>query len=199
MWFKKEKEVIDEGQLAVLAGALRQGITKLLKERTEGQLPVKSKIEEKNIIEFMRKMRVDSIDKFTQPAFVSTVNYYANDQEMAKKKALGALVIYVEEDYVPVLLRTLKYPQVDYKQDDALKDACGTLANLIAGRFKNEMLALGFLDLEMSHFTNYRKSAMLGVDFDNRQTKKFEITFFIHDAKRLIVELTMGQVPKKQL
>ncbi len=195
MWFKKE--VVDENQLEILAGALRQGITKLLRERTEGQLPVKSQMEQKNIIEFMRKMRGDSIDKFTQPAFVSTVNYYANERDMTKRKPLGALVIYIEEDYVPVLLRTLKYPEVDFKQDDALKDACGTLANLIAGRFKSEMLERGFTDLEMSHFTNYRKSAMLGVDFDNRQTKKYEITFFIHETKRLIVELTMGPVPKK--
>jgi len=196
MFFNNTPE--DPQQLETLAKALQKGISSLIRERSDGALTVKATMERKRINEFMRKMRVDSIDKFVEPAFVSTVNYYLTEQDMIRKKTLGALVIYVEEHYVPILLRSLKYPTVDSQNDDALKDACGTLVNIMAGRFKNEMLALGFTDLEMSPFSNYRKSALMGVDFDHKQTDKYDITFFINENKRLVVELTMGPVPKKK-
>ena len=188
----------DDQQLEILAGALKNGIIHMLKERADALLPVRATMEKKQIIEFMKKMRVDSIDKFPSATFVSTVNYYANEHDMAKKKTLGALVIYVEEEYVPELLRLLKYPVVNYESEDALKDACGTLANILAGRFKNEMLTLGLSDLEMTHFTNYRNNALVGVDFYPKQLNKYEINIYIRDNKRLVVELTMGPVVKKK-
>ena len=112
------------------------------------------------------------------------------EKDLAKKKTLGALVVYVEEDYVADLLRMLKYPQVDLNNDDALKDACGTLANIIAGRFKSEMIAHGFAALVMSPFTNYRNSALEGVAFYPKQLDKYEINVHIVDKKRLILSKT---------
>ena len=194
-WLKKEK--MDEGQLEILAEALKKGILVMFRERTESQVPIKAVMEKKRITEFMKKMRVTGLDKFTTPSFVSTVNYYANDQDMLKKKTLGALVVYVEEDYVSDLLRMFRYPAVDLNNDEALKDACGALANIIAGRFKDGMTVLGFADLAMSPFSNYRNTAMHGVDFYSQELNKYEIVFYIRDTKRLIVELTMGPVNKK--
>jgi len=117
---------------------------------------------------------------------------------MKRNKVWGALVVYVEEIMVPEMLKTLKYPEVDVLKEDRLKDACGTLANLIAGGFKNEMKALGFPDMEMSHFTNYRNSALVGVDFYKNQAHKYVLDFMFGGVKRLVLELTMGPIPIKK-
>ena len=150
------------------------------------------------IIEFMQRMRVYGIDKFEAPTFVSTVNFYANLKDMEKHKALGVLVLYIEQDYVKRLLNMLQYPDIP-DDDEELKDACGTLCNVIAGQFKIEISSLGggYQALEMSHFSNYRNSALRGVEFNSKQMDKIEISFTIRDQKRLVLEFSMGEIGKK--
>jgi hypothetical protein len=83
------------------------------------------------------------------------------------------------------------------EEDEELKDATGTLLNVIAGQFKIDIVEIGYT-VEMSHFSNYRNSALRGVDFNPKQTDKYEISFDVDNQKRLVFELSMGEYPRKK-
>jgi len=187
--------VRQEEQLRTLVDALIEGVTGLFMERSEIAFSRPPEVVLQDIVEYKGRMRVFGLEKFNTPIYVSTVNYYLNEKDMAGARAHGALAVFVEQEYIADLLKLLRYPEIDDTEEDAMLDACGTLANIIAGRFKTEMMKLGLIKLEMSAFSNYRNSAPNGVAFNFKQRKKYEVSFFIKDKKRVILELTMGPVP----
>ncbi|HOW36477.1 MAG TPA: hypothetical protein PL155_08710 [Candidatus Omnitrophota bacterium] len=186
-----------EEELKKLAVALAQAVTNIFKEKADITFSKEPVIVKKNILEYNGRMRADGMEKFNNPTFVSFVNYYANTKDLEKHSALGALVVYVEQNQVPGLLKMLKYPPIDDEDENAMKDGCGTLSNIIAGKFKSQISALGHAELEMSPFSNYRNSAANGVPFCFKEYDKYEISFYIENQKRLVVEMTMGVIPRK--
>jgi hypothetical protein len=95
------------------------------------------------------------------------------------------------------MMRLLQYPPVDDENETALEDSCGTLCNIIAGRFKSEISKVGYVELEMSHFITSRNNLVSGVSFCFTEFTKYEIVFDIDNAKRLVLETTMGVVPRR--
>ena len=89
--------IISRGQnneLEKFSGLLLTGVTNLFEERGEIKFTKPPVSQRKKIMEYDGKMRVDGMEKFNnESTFGSTVNYYANAAEMAKKKTLGALVV----------------------------------------------------------------------------------------------------------
>lgn len=151
------------------------------------------------IIEYNGKMQADGMEKYNnEAAYVSTVNYYLNAADMAKQKAVGALIVYVEQTYMPKLMKLLKYPPVDDESENALLDSCGTLCNILAGRFKSEIAAAGYVELEMSHFSTFRNRAVPGVDFCFSEYDFYTINFFIENEKHLVIDMSMGIVPMRK-
>ena len=144
----------------------------------------------------MRRMRVFGMEKFNNPTFIATVNYYLNTQEMEKKAVWGLLAVYVEQDYLGNLIQLLEYPDVDDENPEDMKDACGSLCNLIGGQFRTDLIANGFANLEMSHFSSYSNSSLSGAEFYNKVREKYEISFYIGGEKRLVAEFTIGPLPK---
>lgn len=194
MFFGKKKNPPEV--LKRLADILAQGVVALFDERAGIKFSQDPVLERKNIIEYNGRMRVDGMEKFNEPTFISTVNYYASKKDMEAHKAVGALVVYVEQEYIVTMLKQLKYPMANDEDEEEMKDCCGTLCNIIAGRFKSDLVASGHVELEMSAFSNYRNTSIKGVEFDYAEWDKFEISFFIDGKKRLVVEMTMGTVPK---
>ena len=180
------------------ADILIKGTESLFMERGEIKC---SKPPEKlavNIMEYHGKMRADGMEKFNNEAtYVSALNYYLNAAEMAKKRTLGVLIVYVQQPYMPRLMKLLQYPQIDDESEDAMLDSCGTLCNILGGRFKSEILAAGYVDLEMSHFSTFRNSAVPGVDFCPAEFDAYTINFVIENEKRMVLEMSMGVVPRK--
>ena len=117
---------------------------------------------------------------------------------MQKKKALGTLVVYVQQEYVPKLIRSLQYPAIDDEDEKAMLDSIGTLGNIIAGRFKSEVSAAGYIELEMSAFNTFRNSAPTGIEFCFSEYELFEAAFDLEGKKRLVIDLSMGVVPKRR-
>ena len=193
MFFKKQNSELDK-----FAELLNQGVVGLFKERGEIKFTSDPVMERKRLIESDGRMRADGMEKFeNEPTYVSAVNFYANEKDMEKGKTLGALIIYVEQTYIAKLMKMLRYPPIDDESDDAMRDSCGTLCNIVSGRFKSEISSAGYIELEMSHFMNYRNSAFSGVNFCYNEYDKYIIDFEIDKKKRLVIEMTMGAVPKR--
>lgn len=186
-------------ELEAFANILISGTEKLFMERGEikfSKPPEKAKV---NIIEYKGKMRADGMEKFDNEAtYVSAVNYYLNAQDMAKKKAVGVMIGYVQQAYMPRLMKLLQYPPVDDENENALLDSCGTLCNILAGRFKSEISAAGYIELEMSHFLTFRNSAVPGVDFCASEFDAYTINFSLENEKRMVLEMSMGVVPRRK-
>ena len=51
----------------------------------------------------MHRMRVFGMEKFNNPTFIATINYYLNTQEMDKRDVWGMIALYVEQDYLEQL------------------------------------------------------------------------------------------------
>lgn len=183
-----------EDQLYTLAVILSGSIRKLFEGRGL-RFSSNPTIKKKPIVEFMRRMRVFGMEKFNNPAFVATINYYLSTKEMGKNAVWGLIAIYVEQDYLDKMVDDLQYPNVDEENIEDMKDACGAICNLIGGQFKIDLTKLGYINLEMSHFSSYRNSSLSGVEFYNKVREKYEIDFYIKGEKRLVAEITMGPVP----
>lgn len=180
-----------------LAKILATCVEKMFIERAEIHFSQAPEMQKRCIVEYGGLMRSDGMEKYNEPTFISYINYYLNAKEMEKKKALGAIVVYIEQSYVATLLKMLKYPLADDEDLDALADCCGTLCNIIAGAFKTGISSEGYLELEMSHFTSYRNRAVVGVPFCFAEREKMELSFFIQNQKRLVIDMTMGVLPKR--
>ena len=192
MFFKKKNSELDK-----FADLLVKGLIALFAERGELEFSESPKTERRHIIEYNGRIRADGMEKFdNEPTYVSAVNFYASEKDMERKKTLGALIVYIEQTYIAKLLKLLKYPPVDDESEEAMRDSCGTLCNIVSGRFKSEISKAGYIGLEMSHFMNYRNSAFDGVDFCSAEYDVYEIECKIAGEKRLVLEMTMGAVPK---
>jgi len=193
MFFGKQNSELDK-----FADLLEEGVVALFKERGELTFSSPPKKTNHSIIEFDGRMRADGMEKFdNEPTYVSAVNFYANEKDLEKQKTLGALVVYVQQDYIAKLMRKLQYPPVDDESEEAMLDSCGTLCNIVSGRFKSEISSAGYIELEMSHFRNYRNNAFNGVDFCYAEYNLYEIEFQLDGKKRMVIEMTMGAVPKR--
>ena len=174
---------------------LIKGTEGLFNERSELKFTKDTEKLPSTIVEYKGKMQADGMEKFDNEAtYVSTINYYLNAADMAKNKAVGALIVYVPQNYMAKIMKHLKYPPVDDENENALLDSCGTLCNILAGRFKSEIVAAGYIELEMSHFKTYRNTAVPGVDFCASEFDSFVINFYMENAKRMCFELSMGIV-----
>lgn len=185
--------------LEKFADILIKGVAALFMERGEINFTKPAEKVLSPIIEYQGKIQADGMEKFKNEAtYVSTVNYYLNAADMAKNKAVGALIVYVEQTYMPKIMKLLKYPPVDDENENALLDSCGTLCNILAGRFKSEIVSAGYLELEMSHFSTYRNSAVPGVGFCFNEYDLYTINFFLENEKRMVIDMTMGIVPGRK-
>lgn len=177
-----------------LAGVVKQ----ILENSGEIRLSSDPLIEKRPITSFTRRMRVFGMEKFDAPTFIGVINFYRNNDDLRRHRALGVLLVYIGQNYIYDLFKKLNYPEIDDEDDEALQDACGTLCNLIAGQFKSEVVRMGYESLEMSPFSHYRNNAFYGVEYDTSSQDKFEISFFIRDLKQIVVELAMGPMHLKK-
>jgi CheY-like chemotaxis protein len=110
------------------------------------------------------------------------------------------LVVFLEQRFLPEFLRLLQYPYIESDDELEVKDGCGTLANLIAGQYKREMMQLGYKDLMISPFESYINTAPDGLKIPQGLTDKYEVSFEVEGTKRLVVELvTLEMLPKRKL
>jgi hypothetical protein len=185
--------ITQRGDLYEMATVLANVVRQILLVKGDIRLSADPVIREKEVVQFHKRMRVDGLEKFGQRALVSAVNFYMDKDQMDDLHAVGAMVVYVPVDYIDRLMWLMEYGHVDEDDDGAILDASGTVANLFAGSFVKELMGRGY---EMSHFESFVNTVVDGIYFSPDQDKKYEIEFFIRKEKRIVVELTMGRVPK---
>ncbi len=151
---------------------------------------------EKEIVSFRRHIRVDALEKFNARAVFSVIKFYSDVAAMEADTPVGALIFFIEAEYVAKLLWHLEYPRIDEDDDAAILDGCGTLTNLVAGYFVKDLNDLGCVHLQMSYFDSYFNTVLDGVAFAPDQTRKYEINFSISGEKRLVAELSMSRIPR---
>ncbi|HBR15804.1 MAG TPA: hypothetical protein DD723_09760 [Candidatus Omnitrophica bacterium] len=184
----------DLDEYFVQAVLLGQVVQRILGRRGGIQLSRKPTFELKPVIEFMKRMRVSGLEKFDSATYISSINFYKNDEERHKHQAVGAIVIYFGEDYIVNILKKLDYPVTDDDDSETLEDACGAFCNLVAGNFKSGLLQLGYPELVMSHFSSYRNEVLDGVEYGHEQRQKYEINFEIKGQKSIVADLVMDKI-----
>ena len=183
----------------VQALLLSEVVKRTLSQKAGIELSGHPEIKKVPIVDFMRRMRVWGLDKFKENTFISTVNMYESKEDMDKDKVLGAIVLYMEGEFIPYLFKRLGYPDIDDEEEQDIEDAIGTFCNLIAAKFKQGIIQIGYKELEMSHFSSYQGEVSGGVAYDSNQDFKYQISFDIRYVKRIVVDLTMAPIPKAKL
>ncbi|MEI6438097.1 MAG: hypothetical protein WCO69_05050 [Candidatus Omnitrophota bacterium] len=186
----ENRELYDLSVLLVAA------VRKVLSQKGDIHLSQEPRISEKETIQFAHRMRVDGLEKFNGRTLIAALNFYIDKEHMDHDKALGALIVYIPEDYIARLMWLLEYGRIDEDDEDEVLDACGTVTNLIAGYFIKELSGHGYVHLEMGHFTTFVNSPLNGIDFHSQEKVKHEMEIFIRDEKRMVLELTMGHVKR---
>ncbi len=177
--------------------ALSVAVKKVFFEKSRTMFSEDPVIQKKGIVAFSGRLRIDAMEKFNQTTIMSVVHYFLNQEDLDKNKPVGLLIIYLERSYVPEMLRLLQYPYIEFDDDRDVTDGSGAIINLIAGHFKNELKALGYEDLEMSHFQSFINKVPMGVVYPKGQTDRYELSFVIDGEKRLVVEMVMAPLVKK--
>ena len=188
---RREKEDHLRSMAIVLAGAVKK-----IFEKRGVKLSTKPVLEKKPVIEFMQRMRVFGMEKFPSPTYISTINFFLNRKDMEKQSTLGMIALYIEQEFMDKLIKMLQYPYIDEDDEEQIKDACGAICNLVCGQFKADLALMGFSNLEMSHFSSYRNSALMGVPFYSKMMEKYELSFYLKGEKRMVLELSMGPIPR---
>jgi hypothetical protein len=165
--------------------------------RRQGALVLSKKpdIVLKPVVEFRKRMRVAGLPKFEEKTFIAYINFYRDEEDMAKHKALGVLILYIPEIYVVYLFQSLDYPVDDEDDIESIQDACGSLCNQIAGNFRAGLVQLGYQDIAMSHFLASQNDVVDGVEFCLEHTELYELSFYIKNQKRVIMDFNMGPIP----
>ena len=197
--FTKTKVFIKEDNseaLFTLSLALQEAVKKVFRSKGGYRFTEMPVIERKPITQFKRRMRIDAMEKFNRPTVFSVIHFYQGVQKEPAGYPIGVLIVYAEVKYLPEILRLLKYPYIEYDDIDAVKDGCGTLCNIIAGYFRNEILKLEYKEVDMSSFKSDVNADVEGIDFCWKETEKYELSFFIDEKKRLVTEMVMGPLEK---
>lgn len=186
----------DIDELYVQSILLAKVFKRVLKARANFKLSSDPKMERVPIVEFCGRMRVWSLEKFKNTTYISSINFYKTEEDRQANKALGAIVLYIGEEYVAYLLQRLGYPEVSDEPEE-LESACGTLLNLIAANFKNGLTQLGYKEPIMSHFLSCRAEVPGGIAYDNSCEEKYELSMELAGSRVVMLDLTMGDVEKK--
>ncbi len=154
---------------------------------------------EKDIVEYENRIRINGLEKFQAPSYISAINYYLNEADAKRAgKAKGALILYVDVENSGKIYKALGLPFPDDEDDASMMNCNGAFCKIIGDAFKNELVNMGYVDLFMSAPDNYRSSIVDGVEFSLDQKKMLEFSFFYLKRKSIVVELSLAGLPMKR-
>lgn len=150
-----------------------------------------------NIMEYQGRMSVTGMEKFNGPAYIAAVSFYLNEQDRDKRRAKGAMVLYLESSNAEKILRGFGHPVTDDDEEEETLAACGKLCTTFAEKFKEGLSQSGASSLILSAPVSNKNSIPEGIDFSSDQTQKQEISFYLWKKKALVVDLTLADVSRR--
>lgn len=150
---------------------------------------------EKEIIEYDGRMRVFGLEKFDGPCYISAINFYVDKKHFEEKDSSGVVVLYIEEEAAEKLGKAMGQSEADLEDEEVVLDTCGEFCNVVVGQFKNELRALGYIDLIISAPIKHKNDISEGVDFQYSEKKLYELNFHVWKRKLIVVDITMAPVP----
>jgi len=174
------------GELAVRA---TQNILQKQCKVTFSQDPDVTELE---IIEYNSRMRVFGMEKFNGPCFIAVINFFRNNGSSENKITCGSLIIYIDEMCTTTILKAISGGSFDEDDAEVVMQYTGELCNIIADELKNELTKIGYSDLLISKPINYQNDIPEGVDFEFREAKYHESSYYIKEKKAIVVNFSLG-------
>lgn len=150
-----------------------------------------------NIIEYQGRMSSAGMEKFNGPTYVAGISFFLNEQDRDKRRAKGAMVLYLEASNAEKFFRGFGFPVTDEDEEEESAAACGKLCTLLAEKFKERLSESGFADLVISKPTCNKNSLPEGIDFSADQKQKQEISFYFWKKKAMVVDISMADLPRR--
>lgn len=151
------------------------------------------------IDEYEGRMKAVGFEKFEAASYISAVNFYLNKNDLERHKgAKGALILYIDHENASKLYKALTI-RVDEDEDDvSMMNAASELCQSLAENFKNKLAEAGYAELAVSEPSNYKNTALRGIEFSPDQKIKFEFSYFYWKRKSLVVEISLTDLPRKR-
>ena len=191
LFFKKENKDLERQ-----AKILKEVTEALFKEAERCQLDGELTTVKKDIIEYNKRLHTNGLEKFNSPSYLAAVSYFRTPDDMAKEKAVGAFLLYIEGEECFNILRAHGYKAEDDEDQDQIAAKCAEFCKKLGERLKNALAAAGFADLVMSEPLFGRNQLSQGPLFSLDQYSMMELSGSILKAKRIVLNLTLTTIPK---
>lgn len=145
----------------------------------------------KDIIEYESRLRVSPLEKFNATCYISVLNFYASSQDLAKKKTLGALIVYMEEESIGKILKKFTNRRFDEDDEGQVMEQCNELMHKFSASLASSLSALGHTNIVFSEPKHFRNAVADGIEFNYDERKLYEASFFIWKKKVAVCELTV--------
>jgi hypothetical protein len=150
-----------------------------------------------NIIEYQGRMSVTGMDKFNGPTHIAALSFYLNDQDKTKRRAKGAIALYLEASNTDKVLRAFGHSVNDDDEEEGALDACGKICKAIAANFRDALAQNGCPVLVLSDPVTGKNSIPDGIDFSTDQSQKSEFSFYFWRKKSMVIDVTMADIARR--
>lgn len=150
-----------------------------------------------NIIEYQGRMSVTGMDKFNGPTHIAALAFYLNDQDKSKRRAKGAIALYLEASNTDKVLRAFGHSFNDDDEEEEALAACGKICATIAGKFRDALAQNGCPALVLSDPVTGKNSIPDGIDFSPDQSQKNEFSFYFWKKKSMVIDVTMADIARR--
>lgn len=147
-----------------------------------------------DIIEYGSRLRVTPLEKFNNPCYIAIQNIFSSEQNKGADVALGALLMYINEEILGTFLKKMGVEGLD---EDIEEDVIKTLNELIP-KFSEKTIeslsAQGYSGLVLGDPHSYRNTILDGINFHYEETKMYSSSFYAWKTKAVVLDLTIGPV-----
>lgn len=150
-----------------------------------------------NIIEYQGRMSASGMEKFNAPTYVAGVSFFLSEQDREKRRAKGAMVLYLEASNADKFFKGFGHPVADEDEEEEASAACGKICTILAEKMRDELAENGFPTLVLSKSVANKNSLPEGLDFSTDQKQKQEISFYFWKKKAMVVDLTLAELPRR--
>ncbi len=180
-----------------LTAAVIQVVESLVSQKTPLPSSEPAKAVAKETLEYEDRMRVNGMDKFDAPSFISAVSLYANAADMQRDKAKGAVALYMNAEFADKIYKSIGYT-IPYDEDDETMLKLGAeFCQAIVKGVMARITSAGYAELTVSQPAVAKNSIQHGVAFSPDQHEHQEVSFFYFKNKAIVVEISLVELPRK--